>query len=142
MIRDIIRKLFLVKEIISKEGNVHFRRWRILQTPWFAIYVHNILRSVEDKDPHDHPWWFMSLILWGGYVEDRVDENGRKSRHYRFAGRMFSCKTTEFHKIRLMRPTWTLVLTGPRTHELWGYMTEDGWIDHVTYRERKNTLNK
>ena len=48
-------------------------------------------------------------------------------------------KTTDFHKLTLLGDSaWTLVLTGPRTHVLWGYLTEDGWVDHVTYRARKN----
>lgn len=52
---SIIRKFFLVKEIISKEGEVHFRRYRLLATPWFNIYIHNIRRSDEDIHMHDHP---------------------------------------------------------------------------------------
>lgn len=65
----IIRFLFLVKEIKSRYGHVHFRRYRLLSTPWFSIYIHHILKSDEDKDPHDHPFNFSSLILSGAYQE-------------------------------------------------------------------------
>ncbi len=39
---------FLVKEIKSKAGELHFRRWRLLQLPFFAIYIHGIYKSDED----------------------------------------------------------------------------------------------
>ena len=35
----------------------------------FAIYLHEFHRSDHDE-MHDHPWWFVSLILWRGYVEE------------------------------------------------------------------------
>ena len=59
----------LVKEIRSKKGELHFKRWRILSTPWFNIFLHFINRADEDKDLHDHPWSFWSIILKGGYIE-------------------------------------------------------------------------
>ena len=69
--KEVIRTFFLAKEIISKDGVVHFRRYRLLSTPWFNIYIHNILRSDEDAHFHDHPWGFFSFILnctKGGYT--------------------------------------------------------------------------
>lgn len=143
MLMRLIRWLLLTKEIVSKTGELHFRRWRLLQTPLFGLYVHNILKSDEDKDPHDHPWWFVTLVLAGGYFEDRVSIYGdAKSHHVHDRWSVASCRTTEFHKIRLMGPTWTLVLTGPRIHDLWGYLTPLGWVDHKTYRRKKNEIER
>lgn len=136
--RGFFRKAFLVKEIISRTGEVHFRRWRVLQTPLCAIYVHNIRRSDEEKDPHDHPWWFASLILRGGYKE-RVWRPEETAEHVREPGSLFWHPTNVFHKITLLGDeAWTLVVTGPRTHDLWGYRTSEGWVNHVRYRARKN----
>lgn len=69
LLSKLINSLLLVKEIKSKQGEVHFRRYRLLQTPWFAIYIHHILISDQDKDMHDHPWNFTSVILEGAYRE-------------------------------------------------------------------------
>jgi hypothetical protein len=128
----------LVKKIVSREGKIHFRRWRIIETPWFNIYIHHVARSDEEKDPHDHPWWFASLILRGGYFED-VWTGDKYNHKINFPGSLVVRKTSQFHKLRLMggAPAWTLVLTGPKNH-FWGYKTEDGWVDHVTYRQMKD----
>jgi hypothetical protein len=37
--------------------------------PWQNARVHEILRSDEDRELHDHPWDYTSVILKGGYTE-------------------------------------------------------------------------
>lgn len=153
--------LFLVKEIRSKAGELHFRRWRLFDSPWFGIYLHYIAKADEDKHPHDHPWPFVGIILWGGYVEmiwtvidtltdtirndKQLWENWVKndlSKSFRFSyndpGKIiFRRAKNQYHMIsRIKKPTWTLVFHGPK-RETWGYMTEAGWMDHQTYREEK-----
>lgn len=49
------------------------------------IYLHHILKSDPDREHHDHPWDFYSLILAGGYWEETpvsVEEMHRKHRWY------------------------------------------------------------
>lgn len=134
----LLDRLFLVKKIVSREGKVHFRRWRVVQTPWFAVYVHNIARSDEERDLHDHPWPFVSIILRGGYLEKIADSTGVRTVMHAPGSVLFRRAEGEYHKITLWDgPTWSLVFTGPRTHPLWGYKTEFGWVDHITYRGQK-----
>lgn len=137
---DLFRKLFLVKEIVSKEGIVHFRRYRILQTPWFSIYLHNIRQSDLDKHFHDHPWNFKSLILRGSYKEYFTCDP-----HHQFVlgqtytpGNLVEHRAEDSHKIVLLTPeVWTLVFVfGPRRD--WGYQTEIGFINHRDYRRLKD----
>jgi hypothetical protein len=149
---SIIRKLFLVKEIISKAGQVHFRRYRLLETRWFSIYVHNILHSDEDKDPHDHPFSFLALMLWGSYLEEWLGAyedvyywappkgSGHELRRsVRSIGSIYYHPAKDFHKITLLKPSvWTLVFAGPRTRNGWGYQTKNGWINFKDYRQLKN----
>lgn len=45
-------------------------RWK-LETPFGALYVHRFLRS-DAHEHHDHPWNFVSIILWRGYFEETV----------------------------------------------------------------------
>ncbi len=135
-----IRKFFLLKEITSKFGQVHFRRYRLLQTPWFAIYVHQILRSDEDLDPHDHPWNFSSVILEGAYEESAwypPDFDYVYHKTY-YTGDVIEHKAVDAHRIRLLsREVWTLVFVSGRTR-YWGYQTKVGWIGHEEYRQLKN----
>jgi len=147
----LIRRLFLVKEIVSKEGNVHFRRYRLLATPWFNIYIHQILRSDEDKHFHDHPWHFLSYILKGSYYEKwRTYPNfifeystiwsskpppGVPKMRPR---RVIKHHAEDTHSLTLLTPeVWTLVFTTGR-ERVWGYRLDDGsWIDFKSYREMK-----
>lgn len=139
-LHNLIRKLFLVKEIVSKYGHVHFRRYRLLQTPWFAIYIHQICKSDEDRDPHDHPWHFQSVILEGSYAEDSWNqpEYLHQTNQY-YTGDVIKHRAEDVHKITLKsKEVWTLVFTSGRERD-WGYRLDDGtWIGHKEYRELKN----
>ena len=132
---------FLIREIKSKEGKIHFRRYRLLATRWFNIYIHQICRSDREKHPHDHPWNFLTFILWRGYIEFTEKYPTGKDR------KMFHMvyhEAEDIHQFALKdesKSTWTLVFTGPRRRE-WGYQTESGWFDNETYRilKEKNEL--
>jgi hypothetical protein len=86
---------------------------------------------------------FFSLILKGGYSEDVtyvVFLGTEQEQFERTTGTVAFRRAEHYHKITLHggRPVWTLVVTGPRRNEPWGYCTKDGRIDHVTYRRLKH----
>jgi len=126
----------LIKEIRSKEGELHFRRWRLLKTPWFEIYVHGIYMEDLDEHLHNHPWKIWTMIIWGGYFEEL--HTGR--HRLRTFGYMSYVKISDFHKIKKMHkvPTYSLAIVGKRTSSDWGYMVNGRFVDHLTYRENKN----
>jgi hypothetical protein len=65
--------MFVKKQIIasaSEETRPYLIRWAI-NTPFGGVKLHHILRSDEDRDCHDHPWSFLSIVLRGGYWEHR-----------------------------------------------------------------------
>jgi hypothetical protein len=135
-----IRYLLLVKEIVSKQGEVHFRRYRLLQTPWFAIYIHQILKSDTDIFLHDHPWGYSSVILEGSYQEDSAYPPNFDVHHINtyYSGDVIQHKAEDAHKLTLKSTeVWTLVFTSGR-ERVWGYQTSSGWIDYITYRQMKN----
>jgi len=135
----IIRYLFLVKEIVSKVGAVHFRRYRLIRTPWFALYIHQILRSDMDSALHDHPFDFSSLILKGSYLEQSMypsDTNTIYCNEF-FPGDVVKHKGEELHKLTLTsKSVWTLVLTSGNYRD-WGYHTCRGWVNHRKFRQMK-----
>src|ERR1700742_448357 len=53
----------------NSDGDVYLFRRRLIQTPLFAVYLHDILDGDEERAPHSHPFAFASLVLRGGYVE-------------------------------------------------------------------------
>lgn len=142
MLQNLINRIFLRKEIISRKGELHFKRWGI-ETPWLGMYVHYIAKSDEDEHMHDHPWPFSSVILSGGYYE-HVEGAVLEWRPFETVRR----SAREPHRIELFRdkdgnqiPTWSFVIVGKRLPS-WGYHTEIGWIDSETYRQLKNERRK
>ena len=109
-------------------------RW-ILRVPGgYTLRAHRILRPDASRDLHDHPFWLTSLVLRGGYVEERPDAHGRALVEHRF-GAVNRIPAERPHTIRVVHPnTWTLVLAGPLVRD-WGYHTPTGWVDHNTYLE-------
>lgn len=137
---NLFRKLFLVKEIMSRSGTVHFQRYRVLSTPWFQIYLHKISQSDNDTDPHDHPFRFTSIILKGSYREFLATSPNwsvKQESIFDF-GSIIRRNHTDAHRIELISScVWSLVFVTKRTG-VWGYQTPDGWFDHKTYRALKN----
>ena len=125
----------LIKEIKSKAGVIHFKRWLIFKIPFttLQLFLHQINKADEDKDEHDHPWNFISLIISGGYVETSEHLITRRK-----PGSICFRKAATSHKItQLFGKTYSLVLVwGDRRP--WGYNTEGGWVESQQYRNIKN----
>lgn len=100
-------------------------RLRILQTPWFGIYLHKLCTPDPRDTLHDHPWSFFSIVLKGGYVEFVPGPFYAQSNYVR----RFNWKPLKrsFHWIAELdrTPTWTLVFVG-RRKRVWGYLEPDG----------------
>jgi hypothetical protein len=137
---NFFKKLFLVKEIRSKTGELHFQRYRVFACKFFSIYLHFIAKSDEDKHPHSHPWNFFSLVLWGGYAETLTTHKTNIVSHH--ARSILSCSHRfydDYHKIVLVKPTWTLVFVSPNKDDYdWGYLVNGCHVRHENYRIMKN----
>lgn len=44
-------------------GSPYLTRWTLRETTLGSLYLHHFHRSDADEN-HDHPWPFVSLILW------------------------------------------------------------------------------
>ncbi len=107
----------------------YMERFWILRTPWLSARLHRILRSDHDRDLHDHPWDYASVILRGGYWEVTADGKrwyGPGSVVFRRAG----------HLHRLVLPDGapaTTLFIHRRKRRDWGFRTATGWVDWRTY---------
>lgn len=137
---NILKTLFLVKELRNKKGDLHFRRWRLIETKWFNIYIHQFYRSDLDRHCHDHPWSFVSFLLWGGYTVARPSSNSKCRWDYSLhkAPSIIFNRSKDFHKVEYLNrtPTVTLMITGPPKRD-WGYWVNGAWVHHKEYRDRK-----
>ena len=128
-----------IREIKSKDGTLHFKRWRIISTKWFSVFVHLIAKEDGDEYLHDHPWNFSSLILSGGYKEQyatSIDEIGNPKTRDRkpFSFRHYDAYSP--HKvIEVFGRSYSLVFVGRRFRE-WGYQKPDG--SFMTNKEYRN----
>jgi hypothetical protein len=98
------------------------RWWLIPRNRWLNVYLHHFLRSDDDRALHDHPWWNVSVILKGAYVEHTTAGAQRYA-----AGDVKARLGKTAHRIELTDgPCWTLFITGPRFRE-WGFHCPNGW---------------
>lgn len=134
------KKLFLTKEIISKDGVLHFRRWRILSTKYLSIYIHEIFKADEDVHMHDHPWNYKSYVLSGIFLEESFDTSQKYSK-FRVLEKHHSVERTAsvFHTIKniFTDKVVTLFVTGKKYKD-WGYLVDGKWIQHEEYRKMKH----
>lgn len=118
------RWAFLSGLDIGADGDPYLDRLRIIQTPWAGVYLHHIHRPDKDPDPHDHPWWFASLVLCGAYDETIWRDKTDRSRATARIRKRWSWASTSRRAAHLISsidgPLWTLVITGPRRAE-WGF---------------------
>lgn len=121
----------------------YMKRW-LARTPKGSLRLHYIQSSDGRGDFHDHPFWFKSLILTGGYI-DHVP-GCSCSRQYGWQvgspcgvyepGDIVRHAATDLHWLELLderKPTLTLVLAGPYVRD-WGFQTRLGWIREDIYK--------
>ena len=150
MLQRLIDRVFAF-EVIDGGRCPYLHRWRLASFGRKRfLYLHHFVGSDWSRDPHDHPKRFISIGLWGGYVEETPSlaniallMNGQKTddvfswpnRTEYLAPWIRSFPATHIH--RLILPPggtcWTLVFTGRET-QAWGFYLPDGtWIEWMRY---------
>ncbi len=108
----------IVKTTHSQE---YLCRYFILKTKWQRIYLHRIESSDAGPCMHNHPWWFLSIILRGGCTE-HVPHDIFNRR----PGQFTYLPVGILHHQELSKPAWSILIGGPVTRA-WGFMTPSGW---------------
>jgi hypothetical protein len=116
-------------EIHRRPEELYLTRYVIFRCKWFSLYIHKFHLSDYDI-PHDHPWWWFALPLWGGYWEHFADGTFK----WRGVGVPAIRAPREFHWIDIPEGTkvWTLFITG-KVQRQWGFLTENGWVSADEY---------
>jgi hypothetical protein len=131
--------------VIGGEADPYMFRWYIIpRNKFFNIYLHKFMRDDEDRALHDHPWWFVSLMIWGGYFEMVTPNEYGIDRLCRTTPSVAYRRATHRHSVVLFRdshgnqrPCWTIVLTG-RAKRTWGFWCPHGfvrWMDFVAQHD-------
>lgn len=151
-----LRKFII--EGLDKDGlgkTPYLTRHHLLENPdGSQILLHQIHRSDEDREFHDHPWAFRSFIVSGAYVEhtpvflSELGYSGAAARAwapgashqrvYRAGDWNVRMNPAEVHRVDVIEhPCITVVYRGPRVRD-WGFLMQDGrWVPHRKYLEEK-----
>ena len=110
-------KLFPHEDIGWKDIDETFVRYTLLKTPWFRVYLHNLIAVTPHPQCHNHPWSFVAFLLVGGYWEYTAETNWK----LRLPGEVLFRPAWWTHNV-VTNPDgmWSLVFTGPKRHE-WGF---------------------
>lgn len=148
--RSIRKGLWRRLTLRRADGRVYLDRWGFGHERIGRMLVHRMTAPDPGIDLHDHPWWFVTIPLWGGYVEQRANireaadlaviaeaypntcTRGVVEERRPFRPRLM--RLDECHTItRLRRPTcWTLVIGGPRRRR-WGFYLTSGYMTEAEY---------
>lgn len=102
------------RQELGIEGSPYLIRW-VLNLGFCSIRLHNWLDSDDLRHKHDHAWWFITYVIKGHYVNiDCIDNEDMKKGSWALRG------AEHRHCVKVLEPTWTIMLTGPATRK-WGF---------------------
>jgi len=132
-------------------NNIYLKRYYIIpNNKYFNVYIHKFYSSDFDKHLHDHPWWNISILLTGSYLEHVpkdynkwIKNESREEivlKRYPFIPIWRSAYY--IHKIELVNnePIWTLFITGPVIRN-WGFFCPTSWRANEEYLNENTVGN-
>ncbi len=106
---------FRWREKLYCQTGVYIERW-YFETPLGSIRLHHWLHSDDSRNFHDHPWWFITLVLRGGYTD--VSPSGTTVMN---VGKITFRPANHQHTVQVNKGgCWTVLLTGPKIRK-WGF---------------------
>jgi hypothetical protein len=136
----------------GRPDDTYLKRWRFLRLGSISIYLHHFIGDDWARDMHDHPKRFISIGLWGEYVEETpyepttlyelIERSPRISARPYHAPWIRSFPATHRHRLTLgpegeRRGCWTLVLTGMKSRDWYFYPPDSEpvpWKEYVATR--------
>lgn len=109
-------KHFPYKDIGWIDIGEEFRRYQLLKTRWFNLYLHRLSAPNWHPECHDHPWGFIAILLKNGYLE-RV---GTKDYRRRVGDVLFRPAVFVHNVITPFGTSWSLIITTPKSRD-WGF---------------------
>lgn len=124
--KALLDRLFGIAEEINGHEicPTYLYRWTLFGPRNCKVYLHHFVGDDWSRDLHDHPKRFISIGLWGSYIE----ETPSGERHYR-APWIRTFPAEHVHRLRLgpHRDCWTLVIV-LKAVRLWGFWHNGQWI--------------
>lgn len=110
----------------------YIMRW-VLFPNWYSIRLHHWSASDDTRALHNHAWWFITIVLWGSYVDFYNDPHtGELTADVLRTGSIRFRHAHYSHTVQILQPTWTLLLTG-RPLSRWGFWVNGKLIRRDRY---------
>lgn len=117
--------------VIGDPADPYLLRWHVIpRNRFFNVYLHQFLRSDDDRALHDHPWFWLSVLLRGSYIEHTIAAGGIHHQKQYDAGSVRFHRATYAHRLEVIpgKNAWTLFITGPKVRD-WGFhCPQVGWV--------------
>ena len=140
-------------EVVGGRENPYLKRWFLIKKGWINLYLHQFLRSDDDRALHDHPGDNISMLLDGQYIVWMPSHPDYGNNAYTFrirkTGFPIFRRAEQLHRIELMKKVIRDESDQPifendkaKTVELpvislfwrfkhrreWGFKSKKGWI--------------
>jgi hypothetical protein len=90
----------------------------------FKVLLHHFQPNADDRAEHDHPRSFVTIVLWGSYVDTSNDGTKVERMHF---GKVRFRPATHRHVTKVgPHGCWTLVIMGP-IRRRWGFWADGRW---------------
>jgi hypothetical protein len=97
--------------------------------PW-KFRLHKFYPNTSDRDTHDHPWWFVTIVLRGGYKDVALDGTVDNMR----PGSIRFRPAHHAHKTFAGPKGCTTFVFGPDSFREWGFFPDGGpWMPWKRY---------
>lgn len=102
----------------------------------FKFMVHHFLPESRDRDPHDHPRPFLTVVLRGGYENHEKVADGIVRVEHMKPGTIRLRSATHAHTTYAgSNGCWTFVVMGPLERP-WGFWKDGKWWPWRIYEEK------
>jgi len=106
-------------------------RWRF-ECRLGSVRVHHWIAQDDPRAFHDHPWWFVTFVVKGGYT----DRNPGGDDHLRAPAVRYREALHRHTVVPDPGGAWTVLITGPRSR-VWGFWEGGKFRKHRRWFESK-----
>ena len=112
------------KQPLGHEECPYIHRW-VFDVGLFSVRIHHWHFADDKRHYHDHPWWFLTFVVNGGYTDLSPAVNSKRDHEviadHLKAGSIRFRKANHRHSVDVDDGgCWTVMLTGP-VSQRWGF---------------------
>lgn len=119
MLEEVLKRILPHKDLGWTELNEKFTRFTLIKTPWFRVFLHRLNAPHWHPQAHDHPWDFVTILLWKGYYEKTPE-----GTFFRRPGTVLYRAAEFAHNVITDGTAWSIVVTGRKKRD-WKFVSLD-----------------